>query len=100
MTSPVSAIETIESVEEALSDSSISTYPDFTAAVRDVIALARHAEAFQRENAELREALKPFASVANYFGHLGDDGGSVMVNIYLGSLRRARALLGGSEYAE
>ena len=58
-------------------------------------ALARQAEALQRENAELREALRPFADVARYFGHLGDDNGSVMVNIYLGSLRRARALLGG-----
>lgn len=56
---------------------------------------ARQAEALKRENAELREALKPFADVARYFGHLGDDYGSVMVNIDLGSLRRARALLGG-----
>jgi len=68
-------------------------------AMREVLALARQAEALQRENAELREALKPFADVARYFGHLGDDNGSVMVNIYLGSLRRARALLGGSENA-
>jgi hypothetical protein len=49
-------------------------------------------EALERENAELRDALKPFASVARFFEHLSDDGGSVMVNLSLADFRRARRL--------
>lgn len=43
--------------------------------------------------AELEAGLEPFRSVAGLFEHMGDDGGSVLVNVSLGSLRTARALL-------
>lgn len=71
-------------------------------------AASRKAEALQRENAELREALKPFARVAPVFDTAvkpaprNDDhefyawqttGGHVSITV--GDFRRARALLGG-----
>lgn len=84
------------------------------AAMREVLALARQAEALQRENAELREALKPFATDADNWSdgvphthktlctepnsttaHPGSEAAFTV-----GDLRRARALLGGSENAE
>lgn len=82
-------------------------------AMREVLALARQAEALQRENAELREALEPFAAhqtadglsgpgsllyIPNdhpiLFNGLGND---VRVSVTVGHIRRARALLGGSD---
>jgi len=80
-------------------------------AMREVLALARQAEALQRENAELREALKPFAAhktadgirgphslfyIPNdhplLFNGLGND---ARATVTVGDIRRARALLGG-----
>lgn len=80
-------------------------------AMREVLALARQAEALQRENAELREALKPFADVADLVDsetegvadwdefqmHFHD---YLMASWKLSLFRRARALLGGYENAE
>lgn len=75
----------------------------------DYEALARQAEALERENAELREALKPFADVvgkaeqaAQHFGtcHVEDVADSRpygSMGTTWGDLRRARALLGGSD---
>jgi len=124
MTSPVSAVEAIEKAMEKAMEGDMSAPLNAIDRLRMLVGgvnthnfdmhdadwvldafetllpLARQAEALQRENAELREALEPFASVASYFDHLADDGHSVMVNVRLGDLRRARALLGGSENAE
>lgn len=75
-------------------------------AMREVLALARQAEALQRENAELREALRPFADVADLVDsetegvadsdefqmHFHD---YLMASWKLSIFRRARALLGG-----
>jgi len=52
MTSPVSAIEDIEA---ALNEAPICEYPDFTNAVREVLALARQAEALQQEVDSLKQ---------------------------------------------
>ena len=79
--------------------------------MREVLSLARQAEALQRENAELREALKPFAAhktadgirgphslfyIPNdhplLFNGLGND---ARATVTVGDIRRARALLGG-----
>lgn len=71
-------------------------------AMCEVLALARQAEALQRENAELREALEPFAAIADQLpirsvgvpdhrSVWGYDG----VELSYGDFRRARALLGG-----
>lgn len=71
-----------------------------------VLALARQAEALQRENAELREALRPFADVADLVDsetegvadsdefqmHFHD---YLMASWKLSIFRRARALIGG-----
>lgn len=64
-------------------------------------AAARKAEALQRENAELREALQPFADQAETFDSYGN-GNPIpdrlqpsFVDHTIGDLRRARALLGG-----
>lgn len=61
-------------------------------------ALARQAEALQRENAELREGLKPFADAAQlYDPPEGDDGDVAWAHDFtIGSLRRARTLLKGA----
>lgn len=78
--------------------------------MREVLSLARKAEALQRENAELREALKPFADVADLVDsetegvadsdefqmHFHD---YLMASWKLSMFRRARALLGGYENA-
>lgn len=76
-------------------------------AIREVLALASQAEALQRENAELREALRPFADVveraetaAEYFGachveEVDDSRPYGLTGTTWGDLRRARALLGG-----
>ena len=77
-------------------------------AMREVLALARQAEALQRENAELREALKPFADHIDEMKFDLDNKGNPVPDHYLvgwvyvtcGDFRRARALLGGSENAE
>jgi hypothetical protein len=66
MTSPVSSLEAIERFERAVTANGYRTCDDHTeaeyqAAKALVLALARKAEAYERENAELREALKPFA---------------------------------------
>ncbi|WP_312418294.1 hypothetical protein [Shinella sp.] len=74
-------------------------------AMREVLALARQAEALQRENAELREALRPFAVIAGRFSdetsrRLKPDDHNVWGygderTLTYGDFRRARALLGG-----
>lgn len=74
--------------------------------MRQVLALARQAEALQRENAELRKALKPFADVADLVdaeteGVSDDDEFQMHFHDYLMAswklsiFRRARALIGG-----
>lgn len=98
------AAELFSAVEAALNDREIAAYEDFTDAVRQVLALARQAEALQRENAELREALSPFSVLASRFSDetsrrlkpddhnvwgYGDD------TLTYGDFRRARALIGG-----
>jgi len=71
-------------------------------AISELLALARQAEALQRENADLQEALMPFAAIADQLPirsvevpeHKplwGYDG----VELSYGNFRRARALLGG-----
>ncbi len=76
----------------------------------------RQAEVLQRENAELREALKPFARhktadglrVPNSLLYIPNDhpilfnglGNDARATATVGDIRRARALLGGSENAE
>ena len=101
MTSPISAIEDIEA---ALNEAPICEYPDFTNAVREVLTLARQAEALQRENAELREALTPFAECAPEWEGEPDslhvflewnDEGAPIPSLPVADFRRARALLGG-----
>lgn len=102
------AAELFGAVEAALNDREIAAYEDFTDAIREVLALARKAEALQRENAELREALKPFAVKYADITPSDDEilGGArhpdemdvdelALITISIGSLRRARALLGG-----
>ncbi|WP_242221584.1 hypothetical protein [Shinella zoogloeoides] len=74
------------------------------------VSSARQAEALQRENAELREALKPFAVIAGRFSdetsrRLKPDDHNVWGygderTLTYGDFRRARALLGGYEHAE
>ena len=115
MTSPVSGIEAIEKamdefdreVDDALSSESerADLWNDIEVSasdLREVLALARQAEALQRENVELREALEPFAAIADQLpirsvgvpDHKplwGYDG----VELSYGDFRRARALLGG-----
>lgn len=70
-------------------------------------------EALERENAELREALKPFAAHQTADGLRGPDsllyipddhpllfnglGNNIRVTVTVGHIRRARALLGGSD---
>lgn len=54
------------------------------------------AEASARVRA-LEEGLEPFAVLAKFFEHMPDDGGSVMCNVALSAIRRARALLDGGE---
>lgn len=71
-------------------------------AMREVLALARQAEAMNREMAELREALQPFARLAD---ELSVDMGSKPndrpiwgfngAELTYGDFRRARALIGG-----
>lgn len=56
------------------------------------VAMAELLDDAATEIARLREALEPFGRVAGLFEHLDDDGGSVMVNVPLSSLRNARAL--------
>ena len=73
--------------------------------MREVLALARQAEALQRENAELREVLKPFAAVAAvYDGTAVEDSDPILSTdgprVVAGDIRRARELLGGSKNAE
>ena len=65
--------------------------------MREVLALARQAEALQRENAELRKALKPLAAEADCWSSAYPDTCLVArtSKISLGTIRRARALLGG-----
>ncbi|MBB5040850.1 hypothetical protein [Shinella fusca] len=65
--------------------------------MRGVLSLARQAEALQRENAELREALKPFAHAAQFYDPPENDDCHVAWghDFTIGSIRRARALLGG-----
>lgn len=77
-------------------------------AKRSYVLTARQAEALERENAELREALKPFADVADLVdaeteGVSDDDEFQMHFHDYLMAswklsiFRRARALLGGSD---
>ncbi|MXN51857.1 hypothetical protein GR158_12065 [Shinella sp. AETb1-6] len=122
MTSPVSAIEAIEKaldefdreVQEQLSAESeradLWEELDVNASdLREVLSLARQAEALQRENAELREALKPFAECVpewdgepdslHVFFEWNDENAPVP-SLPVADFRRARALLGGSEHAE
>jgi hypothetical protein len=89
--------ETIEDIEVALNEAPICEYPDFTDTIREVLALARQAEALQRENAELRKALKPLAAEADCWSSAYPDTCLVArtSKISLGTIRRARALLGG-----
>ena len=91
------ADELFGAVEAALNDREIAAYEDFTDAVREVLALARQAEALQRENAELRKALKPLAAEADCWSSAYPDTCLVArtSKISLGTIRRARALLNG-----
>lgn len=57
-------VELFSAVEAALNDREIAAYEDFTEAVREVLALARQAEALKREIAELREALEKLLRTA------------------------------------
>lgn len=109
--------EQFSAVEAALNDRDIAAYEDFTDAVRQVVALARKAEALERENVELREAaefVKPaMDSLKGYerdlgdtlldeyeLGRIEDSRHSPSFRIRVGHIRRlARALLGGSENA-
>ncbi|WP_318913422.1 hypothetical protein [Shinella zoogloeoides] len=91
----------------AVASAYVFGFDEAAKAIAEIIA--RQAEALQRENAELREALKPFSTIAgrfcdetsrrlkpddhNVWGY-GDD------TLTYGDFRRARALLGGSEDAE
>lgn len=69
-------------------------------AIREVLSLARQAEALQREMAELREALEPFAAEADGWSSAYPDTCLARTSkVNLADLRRARALLGGSENA-
>ena len=109
MTSPVSAIEAIERFKRAVRANGYRTSDDQTeaeyqAAKAAVIALARQAEALQRENAEkdaritaLTKGLTPFARIAD-MTRSNAPGTSVMVNV--DRCRDARALLGGYKNAE
>lgn len=70
--------------------------------MREVLALARQAEALQRENAELREALRPFGAFAEkaerFVQGRADFGGEPVMptkHFRLADFRRARALLVG-----
>lgn len=95
MTSPVSAIEDIEA---ALNEAPICEYPDFTNAVREVLALARQAEALQRENAELRAVMKECHAALKMMISPGDISGSTVLGAFAAAKSaeaRARALLGG-----
>lgn len=129
MTSPVSAIEAIEKaldefdreVQEQLSAESeragLWEELDVNASdLREVLALARQAEALQRENAEkdarialLRESLLGFEHACEQLAATRSleiytamiDGGQAREFLELDNARRrARALLGGSENAE
>lgn len=102
MTSPVSAIEAIERFERAVRANGYRTCDDHTeaeyqAAKADVLALARQAEALQRENAEknaeiakLRGSLSEILETAEqYWANPAE----------ISEITRARALLGESENA-
>ena len=95
------AAELFSAVEAALNDREIAAYEDFTNAVREVLALARQAEALQRENAELREALKPFAEEAGCYDPDTGDSDDVVwdTSVYfkIRDLRRAHTLIQGEK---
>lgn len=121
MTSPVSAIEAIEKLDDLLDryfqigvqqglehrahDDREGSAQDACEEIRSVfLALARQAEALQRENAEkdariaaLMKGLTPFARIAD-MTRRNAAGTAVTVNV--DRCRDARALLGGSENAE
>ncbi len=88
----------------AVASAYVVGFQEAAKAVAEIIA--RQAEALQRENAELREALKPFADVADLVdseteGVADDDEFQMHFHDYLMAswklslFRRARALLGG-----
>lgn len=106
-----SAAELFSAVEAALNDREIAAYEDFTDAVREVLALARQAEALRRENAELRAFASSFKLTCVESSFYKDcylhiiEPDSVSFRLNNGSQfsqfvarlegRRARALLGG-----
>jgi hypothetical protein len=111
MTSPVSAIEAIERFERAVRANGYRTSDDQTeaecqAAKAVVLAFARKAEAYEREIAELREALKPFAECCpewdgepdslHVFFEWNDECAPVP-SLPVADFRRARAALQSSE---
>lgn len=57
----------------------------------NILSLIDRLATLQSELDEARGALEPFAKIARLFDHMTDDGGSVLVNVRLGDLRRARA---------
>lgn len=59
-------------------------------------AIAQRNEARDRIRA-LEEALGPFGALAFHFDHLEDDGGSILVSVFLGHIRRAKQVLEGKE---
>jgi len=135
MTSPASAVEAIEKAPNRIQGMvrSIDQYRNsdpkavadgsyaqvlyaLTDDKHDILVLwdfaneaARQAEALQRENAELREALKPFAECAPEWEGESDslhvffewnDESAPVPSLPVADFFRARALLGGSENAE
>lgn len=66
--------------------------------MREVLALARQAEALQRENAELRAVMKECHAALNMMISPGDISGSTVLGAFAAAKSaeaRARALLGG-----
>lgn len=92
------AAELFSAVEAALNDREIAAYEDFTDAVREVLAVARQAEALQRENAELRGVMKECHAALKMIISPGDISGSTVLGAFAAAKSaeaRARALLGG-----
>lgn len=93
-----SSAELFSAVEAALNDREIAAYEDFTDAVREVLSLARQAEALRRENAELRKALKECHAALKMMISPGEISGSTVLGAFAAAKSaeaRARALLGG-----
>lgn len=78
----VDAAELFSAVEAALKDREIAAYEDFTDAVREVLALARQAEALQRENAELRAVMKECHAALKMMISPGDISGSTVLGAF------------------